>query len=114
MEKAKIEGLVVSNEPALNAQANVVAALASVTRIPAIGYPSFADHGGLLAYGSNRAALYARAGDFLDRIFKGARPADIPFEQAASFELIVNAKTARALGVRIPQEVRLRAERVIE
>lgn len=114
MEKAKIEGLVVSNEPALNAQADVVAALASVTRIPAIGYPSFADHGGLLAYGSNRAALYARAGDFLDRIFKGARPADIPFEQAASFELIVNAKTARALGVRIPQEVRLRAERVIE
>ena len=77
-------------------------------------YPSFADHGGLLAYGSNRAVLYARAGDFLDRIFKGARPADIPFEQAASFELIVNAKTARALGVRIPQEVRLRAERVIE
>jgi putative ABC transport system substrate-binding protein len=114
MEKARIEGLVVNNEPALNAQANVVAALASVTRIPAIGYPSFADQGGLLAYGSNRAALYARAGDFLDRIFKGARPADIPFEQAASFELIVNARAARTLGVSIPQEIRLRAERVIE
>ncbi len=114
MEKAGIEGLVVNNEPALNAQANVVAALASVTRIPAIGYPSFADHGGLLAYGSNRAALYTRAGYFLDRIFKGATPGDIPFEQAASFELIVNAKTARALGVSIPQEIRLRAERVIE
>jgi len=114
MEKARIEGLVVSNEPALNAQASVVAALASVTRIPAIGYPSFADHGGLLAYGSNRAALYTRAAYFLDRIFKGARPAEIPFEQAASFELIVNMKTARALGVAIPPQVRLRAERVIE
>ena len=114
MGAAKIEALVVNNEPQLNAQASVIAALASVTRLPAIGYPSFADQGGLLAYGSNRAALYQRAGYFIDRIFKGARPAEIPFEQAASFELIVNAKTARALGVRIPQEVRLRAERVIE
>jgi putative tryptophan/tyrosine transport system substrate-binding protein len=114
MAAARIEALVVNNEPQLNAQASVIAALASVTRLPAIGYPSFADHGGLLAYGSNRAALYQRAGYFLDRIFKGARPADIPFEQAASFELIVNMKTARALGVTIPQEVRVRAERIVE
>jgi putative ABC transport system substrate-binding protein len=114
MGAGKIEALIVNNEPQLNAQASVIAALASVTRLPAIGYPSFADQGGLLGYGSNRAALYQRAGYFLDRIFKGARPGEIPFEQAASFELIVNAKTARALGVRIPQEVRLRAERVIE
>lgn len=114
MGAAKIEALVVNNEPQLNSQASVIAALASVTRLPSIGYPSFADQGGLLAYGSNRAALYQRAGYFLDRIFKGARPGEIPFEQAASFELIINAKTARALGVSIPQEVRLRAERVIE
>lgn len=114
MGAAKIEALVVNNEPQLNSQASVIAALASVTQLPSIGYPSFADQGGLLAYGSNRAALYQRAGYFLDRIFKGARPGEIPFEQAASFELIINAKTARALGVSIPQEVRLRAERVIE
>lgn len=114
MDKTAVEGLVVNNEPLLNSQASVIGALASVTRLAAIGYPSFADAGGLLAYGANREALYGRAGYFLDRIFKGAKAGDIPFEQAAKFDLIVNLKTASALGVRIPHEVRLRADRVID
>jgi putative ABC transport system substrate-binding protein len=112
--KAEMDGVVVNNEPTLNAQASVVAALASVTRLPSIGYPSFADAGGFLAYGANRPALYGRAGYFLDRIFKGANPGEIPFEQARKFDFVINMKTGKALGLTVPQPVRLRADRVIE
>jgi len=114
MESAAMEALVVNNEPVLNSQASVIGALAAVTRLPAIGYPSFADAGGMIGYGANRAALYTRSGYFLDRIFKGARAGDIPFEQAARFDTILNLKTAAALGVKVPQDVRLRADRVLD
>jgi putative ABC transport system substrate-binding protein len=109
-----MDSAVINNEPLLNSQASVIAALASVKQLPAVGYPSFADAGGLLAYGANRAALYGRAGYFLDRIFKGAKPGDIPFERAAKFDLIVNMKTAKALGIKIPNSILVRADKVIE
>ncbi|MBI2753071.1 MAG: hypothetical protein HYX46_06105 [Betaproteobacteria bacterium] len=83
-------------------------------RLPSVGYASYADAGGLLAYGANRPALYGRSGYFLDRIFKGAKPGEIPFERAAKFDLIVNLKTAKSLGLTIPQSILLRADRVIE
>ena len=114
MSKERIDAIVVNNEPLMNSHAGVIAALASVKRLPAVGYASYADAGGMLAFGSNRPALFGRAGYFLDRIFKGAKPGDIPFERATRFDLIVNLKTARALGIAIPQSVMLRAERVIE
>jgi putative ABC transport system substrate-binding protein len=114
MGEARMDAVLINNEPLLNSQASVIGALASVMRLPSIGYPNFADAGGLLAYGANRGALYGRAGYFLDRIFRGTKPGDIPFEQAAKFDLIVNLKTASALGVKVPSEVRLRADRVIE
>lgn len=114
MGKAGMDAVVVNNEPVLNAQASVIGALAALTRLPSVGYPSFADAGGLLAYGANRPALYGRVGYFLDRIFKGTKPGDIPFERAAKFDLIVNAKVAQALGVAISAALRLRADRVIE
>lgn len=114
MTKARIDGVVISSEPLLNSQAATIASLAAVKRLPSVGYASFADAGGLLAYGANRPALYGRAAYFLDRIFKGAKPGEIPFERAAKFDLIVNTKTAKALGLKIPQSVQLRADRVIE
>ena len=114
MTKAAVDGLIVNNEPLLNSQATTVAALASAMRLPTVGYASFADAGGLLAYGANRPALYGRSGYFLDRIFKGAKPGDIPFERASRFDVIANRKTAKALGVTIPQSVLVRADRVIE
>lgn len=114
MGETRVDAVLINNEPLLNSQASVIGALALLVRLPSIGYPSFADAGGLLAYGANRDALYGRAGYFLDRIFRGAKPGDIPFEQAAKFDLIVNLKTANALGVKVPPEVRLRADRVIE
>ena len=114
MTNARVEGAVINNEPLLNSQAATIAALAAAMRLPAVGYATFADAGGLLAYGANRAALYGRVGYFLDRIFKGARPGDLPFERAARFDVIVNLKTARALGIAIPQSIRMRADRAIE
>src|SRR6185295_9051113 len=100
--------------PLLNSLAVTIAGLAAVKQLPAVGYASFADAGGLLAYGSNRSALYGRAAYFLDRIFKGAKPGEIPFERASKFDLIANRKTAKALGVAIPQSVLLRADRMID
>jgi putative ABC transport system substrate-binding protein len=70
--------------------------------------------GGLLGYGVNFPGFYRRAAFFIDRILKGAKPGDIPIERATRFELIVNLKTAKALGVKIPQTLLQRADRVIE
>jgi putative ABC transport system substrate-binding protein len=114
MASARMEGVVVANEPLLNSQAGVIAALAISKRLPSVGYVSFADQGGLIAYGANRAALYGRAGHFVDLILKGARPGDIPIERATRFDLIVNRKTARLLGIALPDSMLLRVDRVIE
>ncbi|MBF8305822.1 MAG: hypothetical protein HW398_1010, partial [Acidobacteria bacterium] len=114
MTKARIDAAVVNNEPLLNSHTGTIAGLAAVKRLPAVGFASFADAGGLLAYGANRPALYGRAAYFLDQIFKGRKPGDIPFERAAKFDVIVNQKTAKSIGIPIPQSVLLLADRVIE
>jgi ABC-type uncharacterized transport system substrate-binding protein len=114
MTKAGAEGVLVNNEPLLNSHAAAIAALAAAMRLPSVGYATFADAGGLLAYGANRPALYGRVGYFLDRILKGAKPGEIPFERAARFDVIVNLKTAKSLGITVPQSILARADRVIE
>ena len=74
----------------------------------------FVEAGLLLSYGPNLVPLYGRAAVFADKILKGARPAELPIEQATTFEFVLNLKTARALGVSVPQAVRARADRVID
>jgi putative ABC transport system substrate-binding protein len=94
---------------------NLVSTLAARHRLPAI-YPSsaYVEAGGLMSYGPSIAAAYHRAAYFVDRILKGARPADLPVEQPIIFEMVVNMKTAKALGVKIPGSIMVRAERVIK
>ena len=74
----------------------------------------FAESGALLSYGANRAILYRRAAYYVDRILKGAKPAEMPIEQPMTNELVINGKTAKALGIKLPQSLLIRAERVIE
>ncbi len=84
-------------------------------RLPAMGFfPDFVDAGALLSYSSNREERYHRLAWYVDRILKGAKPADLPVEQPTNFELVVNLRTAKALGITIPQSVLLRADRRIE
>ena len=74
----------------------------------------FAQAGGLVAYGPNVAELFGRAATYVDKLFKGARPADLPVEQPTKFELVINLETAKALGLTIPQSLLLRADEVIQ
>jgi putative ABC transport system substrate-binding protein len=78
------------------------------------GWREFVDAGGLMSYGPNLQTTIRRSATFVDRILKGARPADLPIEQPASLELVVNAKTATALGLTIPPSVLVRADHVVE
>ena len=92
-----------------------LATLAASNRLPAIwGFRSQVEAGGLMSYGADLADLYRRAATYVDKILRGARPADLPVEQPAKFELFLNRKTASALGLTIPAELLLRADEVIE
>ena len=115
-KKAGVGGVVVTDMTWTNDSALQQAAeLAMVHRIPAIGPAAkFAEFGGLLYYGPRPGQGSTRTAAMVDRIFKGTRPADIPVEQPTQFELVVNLRTARHLGVTIPDAVLARADRVIE
>ena len=92
-----------------------VADLAVKNRLPVI-YPQseYVEHGGLMSYAPNYADLYRRAATYVDKILKGAKPADLPVEQPTKFEFVINLKTAKQIGLTIPPNVLARADKVIK
>ena len=112
--KGRADGLLVLGNPNLNAQRKQVVDLAVKHRLPATyTRPEYIDAGGLMYYGTNFPDLFRRAAGYVDRILKGAKPADLPVEQPTKFELIVNLKAAKQIGLTIPNKVLAKADRVI-
>ena len=114
MAQRRSEALVTMNDPMLMSNAGGLAALAAQRRLPSVGFKEFAQAGGLMAYGVDFPGLYRHAAVFVDKILKGAKPADLPVEQATKFELVINLKTAKAFGLTIPPSLLMRADEVIE
>ena len=113
--RQRAEAITQSASPLFDGQRERMVALAARYRLPAIYYQRhWADAGGLMAYGPDLRVVFRRAAVYVDRILKGTRPADLPVEQPTRYELVVNLKTAKALGLTIPQTVLLRADEVIE
>jgi ABC-type uncharacterized transport system substrate-binding protein len=113
--KARADGLLVLASPLINSQRERVLQLAAKSRLPAIYARSeFVEKGGLMTYGVNIDDLFRRAAIYVDKILKGAKPADLPVEQPTKFELLINRKTAKQIGVAIPPNVLARADRVIK
>jgi putative ABC transport system substrate-binding protein len=108
------EAVAITEEATFIAQAQRLAALAQQQRLPTVGNKEFAQAGGLIGYGANRDAIFRRAGLMADKLLRGAKPADLPVEQPTEFELVLNARTAQAVGVVLPGPLRLRADSVIE
>jgi putative ABC transport system substrate-binding protein len=107
--------LIPFDDPVIHSDRARIVALTAKHRLPAMyGTREFADEGGLMAYGPHRPDLYRRTAVFVDKILKGAKPADLPVEQPTKFELIVNRKAATALGLELPTSLLLRANEVIE
>jgi len=108
-------GLIILPTPMALAHAGTIAELALKQKLPAISpNRSFAESGGLMAYGVDLDDQLRRAATYVDKILKGARPGDIPVEQATKFKLVINLKTAKALGLTIPPSLLARADQVIE
>jgi putative tryptophan/tyrosine transport system substrate-binding protein len=115
LAKARVDGVFVVPQPLLFREAGRIARLAIEQRLPAISLPEeFADAGALLSYGDRLIDVFRRTPFFIDRILKGAKPADLPVEQSTRFYLTVNLKTARAIGLAMPPTLMLRADRTIE
>jgi ABC-type uncharacterized transport system substrate-binding protein len=115
MTKARAGALTVLPSAMLFTERRRLADLAARNRLPAV-YPAreYVDAGGLMAYGANVADLFRRAATYVDKILKGAKPPDLPVEQPTKFELVINLKTAKALGLTIPQSLLQRADEVIQ
>jgi putative ABC transport system substrate-binding protein len=115
MTKERAEAVLVLAGPMTFFHRTRLADLAAKRRLPAMsGVRGYTDAGGLMSYWAHQADLYRRGGSYVDRILKGAKPGDLPIEQPTRFELVINLKTAKVLGLTIPPAVLARADEVIQ
>jgi putative ABC transport system substrate-binding protein len=115
MTQGKAGAVIVARDGFFLRQARQIAELALKNRLPCIAEQAeYAEAGGLMSYGVNRGEQFRRAATYVDKIFNGAKPADLPVEQPAKFELVINYKTAKALGLAMPHSLLVSADRVIE
>jgi putative ABC transport system substrate-binding protein len=113
--KAGATGLTILETPSLLDLRRQIADLAAKLRLVAVyGNRAFVDAGGLMSYGADRRQLYRRAAELVDKVLKGEKPADIPVEQPTKFELVINLKAAKALGLDLPPTLLAQADEVIE
>jgi putative tryptophan/tyrosine transport system substrate-binding protein len=115
LTNSKVDGLITLADPFFTAHRSRIVDLANAARLPTmLHWREFVQAGGLLSYGPDNVELYRRAANFVDKILKGAKPGDLPIEQPTKFVLAINLKTARTLGIAVPQSVLFRADEVIE
>ena len=115
MARARAGALTVLVSPMFFGERRRLVDLAAKTRLPTLfPWREYVDAGGLMAYGADLADLFRRAATYVDKILKGAKPGDLPIEQPTKYELIINLKTAKALGLTIPPSLLQRADQVIE
>jgi putative ABC transport system substrate-binding protein len=113
--KARVNAIVMTSSRSINRYAKQIIELALKNRLPSMFEISTrVDAGGLMSYSADDAALFRRAAVYVDKILKGAKPADLPVEQPTKFELVINLKTAKQIGLTIPQSVLYRADKVIK
>ena len=113
--RARVGALFITGDPVVLANLKRIADFAAKSRLPSIfQFSDFANVGGLMSYGPDVADMYRRAAAYVDKILKGAKPADLPVEQPIKFEMVVNLKTAKAIGLTIPNSILVRADKVIE
>ena len=114
--KGRAQAMIVPvGNPVTVARRDQVASFAQRSRLPSIyGAREYVDDGGLMSYGPNLADLFRRAANYVDKILKGAKPANLPIEQPTKFELVINLKTAKALGLTVPPSILAPVDEVIE
>jgi ABC-type uncharacterized transport system substrate-binding protein len=114
--KDRAEALyVIGSDPLVQTKRIAISTLAAAARLPTMhSAREYVEAGGLLSYGPNYADLFRRAGNYVDKILRGANPADLPVEQPTKFDLVINLTTARALGLEVPPTLLARADEVIE
>jgi putative tryptophan/tyrosine transport system substrate-binding protein len=114
LNKQRPDGLYVVGSALLTVNEKRTAGFALKSRLPSVGNRGYVDAGGLMSYGADLTDSYRRVAYYVDRILKGAKPADLPVEQPTKFELVINLKTAKQIGLTIPPEVLARANRLIK
>jgi putative ABC transport system substrate-binding protein len=115
MAAAHVGAFIVQQDPLFISHRRTIVDLAAQSRLPGMYIASFyTDDGGLISYGAHREDLYRRAATYVDKILKGAKPADLPIERPIKFELVINLKTAKALGLTIPPTLLFQADKVIQ